>query len=120
MFPIIIGLSVEISDNPTKRLTYFRFYGNSLQKFKLQETRIEKQENLHFRIENKQDLQLLSGGPRLRFSLLQLVFGLPTNRSTHQKRRTIQNDGTDNPSTLPFVVSLDFKHHLLYLEVTTF
>jgi len=38
LFPIIIGLSVEISDNSTKRLAYFRFCDNPLQKF---EVRIE-------------------------------------------------------------------------------
>ena len=45
LFPIIIGLSVEISDNPTKRLAYFRFCGNPLQRFGLREAaRIEKRE----------------------------------------------------------------------------
>ena len=48
LFPIIIGLSVEISDNPTKRLAYFRFCGNPLQRFVLRDARIEKQENLRF------------------------------------------------------------------------
>ena len=41
LFPIIIGLSVEISYNPTKRLAYFRFCGNPLQKFEVPEARIE-------------------------------------------------------------------------------
>ena len=48
LFPIIISLSVEISDNPTKRLDYFRFSGNPLQRFELREARIEKRENLRF------------------------------------------------------------------------
>jgi len=62
LFPIIIGLSVEISDNPTKRLAYFCFCGNPLQRFELRGARIEKRENLRFSqprldyklIENKQ------------------------------------------------------------------
>jgi len=66
LFPIIIGLSVEISDNPTKRLAYFRFCGNPLQRFELRETRIEKRENLRFSrthldyklSENKQGLRV--------------------------------------------------------------
>ena len=48
LFPIIIGLSVEISDNPTKRLVYFRLSGNPLQRFELREARSEKRENLRF------------------------------------------------------------------------
>ena len=48
LFPIIIGLSVEISDNPIKRLAYFRFCGNPFQRFELREARIKKQENLRF------------------------------------------------------------------------
>ena len=38
----------QISDNPTKRLDYFRFSGNPLQRFELREARIEKRENLRF------------------------------------------------------------------------
>ena len=48
LFPIIISLSLEISDNPTKRLDYFRFSGNPLQRFELREARFEKRENLRF------------------------------------------------------------------------
>jgi len=48
LFPIIIGLSVEISGNPTKHLAYFHFYGNPIQRFELREARIEKRENLRF------------------------------------------------------------------------
>ena len=68
MFPIIIGLSVEISDNPTKRLAYFLFCGNPLQRFELHEAIIEKRENLHFSrprldyklSENKQGLRSIT------------------------------------------------------------
>ena len=45
LFPIIISLLVEISDNPTKRLDYFRFSGKPFQRFELREARIEKREN---------------------------------------------------------------------------
>ena len=50
LFPIIIiiDLSVKISENPTKRLAFFRFCGNPLQRFELREARIEKRENLRF------------------------------------------------------------------------
>ena len=65
LFPIIIGLSVEISDNPTKRLAYFRFCGNPLQRFELREVRIEKRENLCF------------SQPRLDYKLSEHKQGLP-------------------------------------------
>ena len=39
---------MEISDNPTKHLDYFRFSSNPLQRFELREARIEKRENLRF------------------------------------------------------------------------
>ena len=48
LFLIIISSSVEISDNSTKRLDYFRFSGNPLKRFELREARIEKRENLRF------------------------------------------------------------------------
>ena len=65
LFPIIISLSVEISDNPTKCLAYFSLCGNPLQIFELREARIEKRENLRFSqprsdyklSKNKQDLR---------------------------------------------------------------
>ena len=34
--------------NSTKRLDYFRFSGNPLQRFELREAKVEKRENLHF------------------------------------------------------------------------
>ena len=41
LFPIIIiiDLSVKISENPTKRLAFFRFCGNPLQRFELREAK---------------------------------------------------------------------------------
>ena len=39
---------VKINDNFTKRLIYFRFYGNLLQIFELREVRIEKRKILCF------------------------------------------------------------------------
>jgi len=44
LFPIIIGLSVEISGNPTKHLAYFHFYGNPIQRlnYEKRESRSEK------------------------------------------------------------------------------
>ena len=79
LFPIIISLSLEISDNPTKRLDYFRFSGNPLQRFELREARIEKRENLRFSrqrldyklSENKQGLN--PGGLLLEHPLLNKI-----------------------------------------------
>ena len=39
---------MEINDNPTKRLVYFRLCGNTFQSFELREARIKKRENLRF------------------------------------------------------------------------
>ena len=94
LFLIIIDLSVEISDNPTKRLIYFCFCSNLLQRFELREARIEKRENL-------------------RFSRSRLDYKLSENKQGHNMIYLISHRSTSNIAlqTIIWFLSFSLKTH---------